>query len=546
MTKQRLVKILTGRESPERQIVVVLYWLGEKTRIEKVEEHVREHVMGHGVVVKGAEVFPTAIIKPHFEEPREIKRLQVVDYIRAVEKRAEAPLLTPTFFTAAEIRGSYVSALPTPAFSAALIVPQPTFYDPPKIQAAPINTSLPKVILSVPEVVPLKPEFKSAQEIHAQPFNAHVPGADADVDFEPLELLLGVPASRLVGERAVVVLAKKTGQDYLELLKRVLRELYRVGAGGLPTPIDVLTKEEFEVKKPLIKAGGSICVIDVDEVCRGEGGGLDDGCLAFIAGRVREAYSQGLGYLVLYGKDFAELKKWISLKVVGEGGFEAPLQRYVEVEGRADPRLVGLMFAGSPRTADMDVEQYAMYLDVLLLRAVEAAAREYAPYVKRGIDESLMHYGLKALVVKYLEKMGIKLENIKTEYAYKAEPKDAETDRVEKEYAHERYVFDVYVEGEGLAVEVETLYGTVVPATKLMETGEKAWAVNRLWIVIPPPQLFLFLRDVLKARKALRKKFMHKGLDVVEFYTIDLFREELIPIAEYVNRLKKIVKRQTT
>jgi len=379
----------------------------------------------------------------------------------------------------------------------------------------------------MPEVVPLKPEFESAQEIHAQPLNAHVPGADADVDFEPLELLLGAPASRLVGERAVVVLAKKAGQDYLELLKRVLRELYRVGAGGLPTPIDVLIKEDFEVKKPLIKAGGSICVIDVDEVCKGEGGRLDDSCLAFIAGRVREAYSQGLGYLVLYGGDFAESKKWISLKVVGEGGFKAPLQRYVEVEGGADPRLVGLMFAGSPRAADMDVGQYAMYLDVLLLRAVEAAAREYAPYVKRGVDESLMHYGLKALVVKYLERRGVKLEDVETEYA------------------HEGYVFDVYVKGEGLAVEVETLYGTVVPVAKLMETGEKAGAVNRLWTVIPPPQLFLFLRDVLKARKALRRKFMQKGADVVEFYTIDLFREELIPIPEYVNRLKKVAKRQT-
>jgi len=116
MTKQKLVKILTGREPPERQIVVALYWLGEEARAEEVEEHVGEHVGGHGAFVKEAEVFPTAIIKPHFEEPREIKRLQVVDYIRAVEKMAEAPLLTPTFFTATEIRGSYVSTLPTPAF----------------------------------------------------------------------------------------------------------------------------------------------------------------------------------------------------------------------------------------------------------------------------------------------------------------------------------------------------------------------------------------------------------------------------------------------
>jgi len=39
---------------------------------------------------------------------------------------------------------------------------------------------------------------------------------------------------------------------------------------------------------------------------------------------------------------------------------------------------------------------------------------------------------------------------------------------------------------------------------------------------------------------------LQKGGGGTDFYTIDLFREVLIPIAEYVNRLKKIVKRQST
>ena len=50
---------------------------------------------------------------------------------------------------------------------------------------------------------------------------------------------------------------------------------------------------------------------------------------------------------------------------------------------------------------------------------------------------------------------------------------------------------------------------------------------------------------MLKVRKAPRRKFAQKGADAVEFYTIDLFKEGLIPIAEYVNKLKKAAKRRT-
>ena len=46
--------------------------------------------------------------------------------------------------------------------------------------------------------------------------------------------------------------------------------------------------------------------------------------------------------------------------------------------------------------------------------------------------------------------------------------------------------------------------------------------------------------------KALKRKFMQKGVTPWSStpYTIDLFNEGLIPIPEYVNRLKKVAKRQ--
>jgi len=540
--------------------VVVLY-MGERPSREEV---LRE--AGELGVSEDVNVVYVPMVYPRFETPTHVDKPELKLGVPApVGIELEARVITPEFATPPQIgQVRLAGEVERQAYPLEAKPKLPIFQNPVAIERVVLNAEVPKAAATSLVAVPL-PTFMRPSQVAALVYNAHVPGADADVDFDPLELLLGAPASRLVGERAVVVLAKKTRQDYLELLKRVLRELYRVGVGGLPTPIDVLTNEDFEVKKPLIKAGGSICVIDVENVCKKEDSkGIDKkSCLEFIAGRVREAYSQGLGYLVLYGGDFAELKKWISVKVVGEEGFEAPLQRYVEVEGGADPRLVGLMFAGSPQAADIDVGQYAMYLDVMLSKAVEAAAREYAPYVKRGVDESLMHYGLKALVVKYLEKRGIKLEDIETEYIHgissprtmptstserttsTAAMKQSPSEILEKEHDKEYYIFDVYVKSEGLAVEVETLYGTVVPVAKLMETGEKAGAVKRLWIVIPPPQLFLFLKDVLKARKALRRRFMQKGADAVEFYTIDLFKEELIPIPEYVNRLKKVAKRQT-
>jgi hypothetical protein len=74
---------------------------------------------------------------------------------------------------------------------------------------------------------------------------------------EPL-LRLGV----VISERPVVIVARPAGFGYVEFLKRVLREIYRVRAGGLPEPKHVSTPEDLRLLLPVdVGAGRRLFVL---------------------------------------------------------------------------------------------------------------------------------------------------------------------------------------------------------------------------------------------------------------------------------------------
>jgi hypothetical protein len=111
---------------------------------------------------------------------------------------------------------------------------------------------------------------------------------------------------RVVPDRPLVIIAKRgDGFGYIEFLKRVLREVYRVRVGGLPNPKHLGHAEELTLLMPIeVGAGGRLFVIDLTS------GNLrellkDDVRLARIRGRIRdrlrELFSQGFGFIVIYG-----------------------------------------------------------------------------------------------------------------------------------------------------------------------------------------------------------------------------------------------------
>jgi len=111
---------------------------------------------------------------------------------------------------------------------------------------------------------------------------------------------------RVVPDRPLVIIAKRgDGFGYIEFLKRVLREVYRVRVGGLPNPKHLGHAEDLTLLMPIeVGAGGRLFVIDLTS------GNLrellkDDVRLARIRGRIRdrlrELFSQGFGFIVIYG-----------------------------------------------------------------------------------------------------------------------------------------------------------------------------------------------------------------------------------------------------
>ncbi|MGC8622145.1 MAG: hypothetical protein ACP5U0_09550, partial [Caldisphaera sp.] len=71
--------------------------------------------------------------------------------------------------------------------------------------------------------------------------------------------------TKIFPDRPLIMVAKKNKDfEYIEFLKRVLREIYRVRVGGLPEPRHVSDKEDLIRPNPFeIGAGGRVFVIEL-------------------------------------------------------------------------------------------------------------------------------------------------------------------------------------------------------------------------------------------------------------------------------------------
>ena len=364
-----------------------------------------------------------------------------------------------------------------------------------------------------------------------------------------LERFFNAALSRMIMDRPFLILARKPQDkmfDYVEFLKRLLRELYRVYVGGLPSPFDLQTT--FEEVKLDVKAGKHIYVIDVDEVFQGE---IKGDAVKYITDRLRELYSQGLGFLVFYGsKESLDNIKSLRIgntplwyRTIPGGRFFGKVLQPVEISVWEDPKTYNLANLVWGKVLDfehieenVDLDSYAIMLEEEFYRRIMELASD--PNIMIKVEpskrdeeklggETLLHYGIKAFVVKYLvEHESISDHNIFTEY----EISDIVTD-----------VFVKHPEYGDLAIEVETLYGTALPLLKLRKTIDSRLSKGlKLWIVIPNMQFILFLRDLAKLRGIYRKKY----LDSIEFFTLDIYSQKLIPFPEIIEKLRQLIRIQ--
>ncbi len=126
-------------------------------------------------------------------------------------------------------------------------------------------------------------------------------------------------------------------------------------------------------------------------------------------------------------------------------------------------------------------------------------------------EESEEHYLIKHFVVKSLIDGGVPKEGVETEVDLGG------------------VIPDIYVKPENLAIEVETLFGKGPhPIDKLRDEILDYPQNLNLWIVMENFTMYLHLKEVFR----LRNKFRREGRSV-EFYTLDLRNERLVPIEEF-------------
>jgi len=373
-----------------------------------------------------------------------------------------------------------------------------------------------------------------------------------EAPLEELEEVYSEPLLRLgvvISERPVVIVARPAGFGYIEFLKRVLREIYRVRSGGLPEPKHVSTLEDLRLLLPVdVGAGKRLFVLDLSRSRVQESEAEDllekkSRDLDRLRDRLRELFSQEFGFFVIYG-DVKDLGIWERVPAEAARGYASVVPSPVEVSMRPGrlPFYVLLANAMWGRVSDpvldygrlgfRDFDEFVVWLEDEYWRRLGEVSFEvlYRTRPSAGERESELHYLAKAFVVRHLAER-VDPNCVKTE-----EGKDAA-------------VFDVVVTCgslQELVVEVETLYGTGTVVHKLVETVKRAGGETveragkrKMWIVVPNPQAVIYLPLLLRTRRELRRKYD------VEFYTLDVTSRGLVRLADVAASLVKKWKETT-
>ena len=165
--------------------------------------------------------------------------------------------------------------------------------------------------------------------------------------------------------------------------------------------------------------------------------------------------------------------------------------------------------------------------------------------------ESREHFLLKSFIAKYFvdkPSQELELSKITREERYRY----IEFEKEWREGNQLVAVSDAYVESDGIAVEVETLFeeGTHAgyPIAKIRdETVEKYWRFNipirELWIVLENITMLRHLKELWALRDLYKRRCEEGKISFeVKFFTLDLKSEKLMRMEKLVNYLHEILK----
>jgi hypothetical protein len=371
-----------------------------------------------------------------------------------------------------------------------------------------------------------------------------------------LELLFPEEAEKLrrfrnasreyAGEPVIIVLPEEEHLWYLFWI--ACREVYREARGSYPEPAILLDEGCEQWLKFSGSLSGKIAVLSGRELEKESNRNL-------FRRRLREAFSQGLGYLIVIAKDVEKTKELIEdlcrpyePMMIAVRTIQNP--ELAKILARALSEGFGISYRDLCRTEGLKDKitvisekglQTFPQLDVIVSRADriyrdflnEILSSKYLAHVRRDVGEreSEDHIAMKILAIKHIcEKLNLKPEEIEC------------TCRIGG--AEREVVSDVYVKGKALAVECETEFGTApAPMLKIFESVRKysGTPVNEIWVVIRNWSAILHLGDLLWAESVLREE-LKKENKKVKFFVPDVYRQSLKPFSSVVRAIVQKLK----
>ena len=374
-------------------------------------------------------------------------------------------------------------------------------------------------------------------------------------DVEEAEDKLGV-AGIMYDRPVIIVAVKYRDYEYIDVLRYILRVLYRIAVGGFSqgeylTPNPSLTSRHLRTNLEVEKAyfdsmrQGVIKVLDLTGIKTRESISYE-----FLRNRLKEHLVEGLSFTIIYvDEDIGEdvigflnkfrsefgadvivvhprilpLEQLVKLAALAWGYTSIPEKECLERERPLNLNSVFTCFA----------EKFYRDLRRVYRSAMEKGIVEIVKASRSGAgQESAEHYLLKVFVAYYFvekEKVGI-------------------GDIAVEEPICGQVISDVYIRSHGMAIEVETLYGEG-PAwpSKLRETIEKykgCSEVSEVWLVIPPLQASIYSKYLASMLKRLRESRVTQA--GIRLLTVDLEDEKFVSIAKMSKQVKDYLKPRQT
>ncbi len=329
------------------------------------------------------------------------------------------------------------------------------------------------------------------------------------------EFLLGKGAGRISGGKPVCIIVKETNEKYEELIAILCRDIFREKIGGKPTPIYRETIEELRHEFESLVERRIIVVKKVEESSKD------------LIQILKGFFSQDMGFLILVSPEPLKLEAEIRRsEELSAGIITVSPPPEIEREEIRDELLKIVRGKKSPVQAESFGEEFKKSAENL----EEELIRKYLNYSEApdelkynwdrlvasspdgDEDASSLHSVMKAFVWIYEWK----------KHGKKVIP-ELEANRGE----------DVRIEEEGKNYEIETLFGRgnvrghLTKKIKKYDEGEKIYFVLKNLDILRNLSLFSSF-----------KRYWRKAGYKVEFFGLDLDKEELVPLKEFTKVLK--------